>query len=219
MQNESITDEELSAYLDAELDPARADEITARLAADEALLNRLTQLRSAQAELTEQFQALNDTPLPDNINELLQTESASSSASVLPFKPRPSVSRLLPGMAAAATIVLAVMLVWQQPSTASLNPQIAAILNDAADASSTPLADGQLQVLATYEAAQQRCRTYLHATSEQTRVHGLACQRAGSDWQVELEVSEKTAAGYQTATAATDIRQRINELGLERIYN
>ncbi|MCG8440516.1 MAG: zf-HC2 domain-containing protein, partial [Caulobacterales bacterium] len=68
----TITDEELSAYLDGEVPPERAAELRAALQSDAELASRFASLRAADKLVQEAYDAIFEEPVPPDVLELLE---------------------------------------------------------------------------------------------------------------------------------------------------
>lgn len=76
----TISDEQLSAFLDGELAPKEADEVTAAIAADPALAARLEGLRGSDAWLKEQYAALDARPIRQDTLDLIAAAAGAGAA-------------------------------------------------------------------------------------------------------------------------------------------
>ncbi|MEM9304569.1 MAG: hypothetical protein AAGE01_20830 [Pseudomonadota bacterium] len=74
----TISDEQLSAYLDGELDDAETALIDDALAADAQLRARLESLALADVALREAVSAIDDVPMPAGVHELLAASASSA---------------------------------------------------------------------------------------------------------------------------------------------
>ncbi|MGV3593149.1 MAG: anti-sigma factor family protein [Gammaproteobacteria bacterium] len=117
--NRTIDDTMLSAYIDGELPPQDADDVRAAVDADPLLAERLAALRSVDALVARHARALDDTPLPSSVLEMLQAEAAPQAtvpaANVVrgPWQRWTRASGL--HLALAASLVLALGLVLTKP--------------------------------------------------------------------------------------------------------
>ena len=68
----SVTREELAAFADGELDPARADEVAAAVEADPALAEQVRAHRALKARLSAHFAPIMEAPLPESLAAPLQ---------------------------------------------------------------------------------------------------------------------------------------------------
>ena len=71
MQEQMIPDEDLNAFIDGELDPARAADIAAALAARPVLAARVAALRADKAQIARIYGRLAEEPLPAALGEAM----------------------------------------------------------------------------------------------------------------------------------------------------
>ncbi len=72
-----ITEEELHAFIDGELDPVRATEIAAQIESDIALAERVAAFRGDRAKLAQIFGAIAAQPLPERWLRLIDERSSA----------------------------------------------------------------------------------------------------------------------------------------------
>lgn len=82
-----ITTEELSAYIDGELDPARTAEIEKLIAGDTELASRAAAFRADQDRLLQIFGPLRDVPTPPKWVQMVEERTAAQSAPRAPHGP------------------------------------------------------------------------------------------------------------------------------------
>src|SRR5262245_33968172 len=95
MNSQSVSDTDLSAYVDGQLPAARAAEVEQALARDAALASRVAELRQKNALLREAFDDWLDEPIPPSLL-----------AAAMPPASANRWTRFAPWFAAAATLVL-----------------------------------------------------------------------------------------------------------------
>jgi anti-sigma factor RsiW len=83
-----ITTEELSAYIDSELDPARAAEIERLIATNVALADRVAAFRADQEHLIQIFGPLRDVPPPPKLVQLVEERAVAQRARRSPYSQR-----------------------------------------------------------------------------------------------------------------------------------
>jgi hypothetical protein len=111
----NVTPEELAAYADGELGPARAAEVSAAVHADSALARQLDAHRTLRDRLGAHFAPVLEQPVPEQLTAMLRP-SPSSIASLTDARERRDRARSLPrwtwfaGPALAASLALAVFL-------------------------------------------------------------------------------------------------------------
>lgn len=190
----NVHDHELSAYLDNELPAARRTELETALANDPALQRRLQQLQAGNEAARRYFSALDEQPLPQGLEALIQN-ARPQPAELHPFLAR----RQQPWLwATAASVLLATGLWWLQPATPdTLSAPLARILDTQPSGSVTELNPQlRIEVLASYRQADGRvCRDLLRHTP-QASTQLTACADAG-EWQLHSQTDDGV---YQTAS-------------------
>jgi anti-sigma factor RsiW len=83
-----ITTEELSAFIDCELDPARAAEIEKLIASNSELASRVAAFRGDQERLLQIFGPLRDVPTPPKLVQLVEERSVAQQARRSPYSQR-----------------------------------------------------------------------------------------------------------------------------------
>jgi len=102
----NISDEQLSAFLDAELPEAEMEIIREQLLDDENLANRLAELAMVDEVIAATYSAIDAHPIPDKINKLLAQEQ-SEAAKIIAFPQLKKIQhKLQKNIAIAASIVL-----------------------------------------------------------------------------------------------------------------
>lgn len=97
--SDDLPDEEIHAFIDGELDTARARAVAERIARDPALAQRVEAFRADKALLAEYYAPLLDRPLPQDLAELLARPRPARS------HPRSRIHAV--AMALAASVLLA----------------------------------------------------------------------------------------------------------------
>ena len=215
----SDLDLELSAYLDGELDPARADALETRLAAEPELAERLAALRTAEARFVRELEAVEDAPLPEGLLSLLESGDAAPAANVAGLqqrRPAPLPLALAAGIALVVGFLLARLVV--PPAGAPGDSLLAGGVVDSASplhdvlqhqpsGTLTELAGGAVVTPVMSFAAEGGgyCRE-LQVQSAAGGSRALACTRSGAAWQVEVaEFAPADAAGYQVAGSSSAV--------------
>lgn len=215
----TISDEKLSAFLDAELPESEMESIRQRISDDETLANRLAELAMVDEQIAQHYAAIDTRPLPEAIANLLASAPAATSADVvtptpsatiIPFPLWKKVQRGLQQHAAVAACTalvlgfgLAQLLPGSQNSSLGDWNAIAAVLDTAASGTEQALAnDKQIKPRLTFVNEQGHfCRQFrvsdLHSSTET-----IAC-RVDDKWQPNITVYAQGVArddDYQTAT-------------------
>ena len=207
-----ITDEQLSAYLDGELNTAEMQAIESELAASAELSARMEALRATNDAAKAYFLQPDETPVPDALLQMIQTqplpqtdenkESADKADdNVVPLRQpgtstRPRIPMATWGI--AASLVLGLTLMFQYRPDGAID----AGLNQFADtALSGDIHDGgdrRTELAMSFENADgDFCREVIQHTPKSSRTL-IACGKPGDwHWQVMPETQ-----GYQTASAS-----------------
>lgn len=218
----TVTDEMLSAFLDGELEPSRADEIRAALSNEPALRARLAQFRQSDDVMRSAASTLENRHLPKSVTTLLGHEHSDAGDLVRQRGDRPRDGRFWP-TALAASIALVVGLVSGslylgttveagapgsqdvagrvepgQPLFAALEavPSGETVTMGTAEATMHP-------VLSFESVGGEVCREFEFSRPNES-VRAIAC-RENEAWRVDFAVraeSLEANSGYQTASAS-----------------
>lgn len=210
--------EQLSAYLDGELDDSGRSELEKRLDREPALAETLLALRAQNEWLRGNLHTADPSDaVPPHIRALISGEQQNSS-NVVHLAPRRGGywrSRNLPRLAVAASLVAAVGLFalprWQG-GTEPANALSVALETLPSRASGWhTLEDGQRirPLLSFPDRDGQWCREYLMADGEEYQ-HGVACRQADTrQWHSELSLAwqpSDESAAYRPAGAGDSRR-------------
>lgn len=223
----NISDEQLSAFLDAELPEHEMEMIRQQIIEDETLANRLAEFAMVDEQITQHYSAIDARPLPDAITQLLAaapTETkASVSAQIIAFPVWKKIQRGLQQHAAIAACTLLVLgygfiqlLPSSQDSPLDNWSAIAAALDTTASGSEQTLAQGQrIKPRLTFvNQAGNFCRQFFIADAQRS-AETIAC-RIDGEWRTDVSVATKTAPeslDYQTATnQAAVLDERLDEI-------
>ncbi|WP_373188117.1 anti-sigma factor [Halopseudomonas sp.] len=224
----NITDETLSAYLDAELPDEEMQAVSEALQVDPELSDRLADLAQVDRHLYSHYAVIDDHPLPEELIALLaqsgkdrgaSPQSSTESDRVLPFsksarKQRSSVK--YPGFAVAAALLMAIGL-FQLMGSESENSwaDVAALLESVPSGAAYSLNDGRLLTprLTFINQQGEYCRQYQLLGTGQD-VETIAC-RSGESWErvatVEVE-TVSTAGGYETASGGSVLDAELDRM-------
>lgn len=188
-QDPQWRDEELHAYVDGELDAARAARLEAGLAQDAALAARVARQRRLRAALQARFDTVLDEPVPQRLQQTLagMEDNVTPIGNAAGKRARPAP---LWWGALAASVLLGVLLGWNMPRDTGLpfasgaHGLVASGKLDAALsrqlASDGAGASGVVVALSFRADDGRYCRSF----SLNNGVDGLAC-RGEEQWQVE----------------------------------
>lgn len=227
----TYSDEKLSAYLDGELPPEETAAIRDALEKDVLLRDRLARLQRADAAVRAAYGAIDDTPLPESVTDLLKGGAAEKR----PAGPEGNI-RFFPAMrrraaaapwpvAIAASLAMVVGFISGQqlsfspdaPSGAvqmarviEPNTPLFEVLNRGVSAQTHQIAsDADLRlepVLSFRRLDGSYCREFF-AHDANSRTHSVACKEE-ENWIIKIAVT--TSAGntpegaYETASTAGD---------------
>ncbi len=228
-----ISDEQLSAYLDGELDTAEMQAIEAELAASAELSARMDALRATNDAARAYFSQPDETPVPDALLQMIQTQplpqtdegmadqdkesEARADDNVVPLRKSgksagPRIPMATWGI--AASLVLGLTLMFQYRPDGAID----AGLNQFADtALSGDIHDGgerRTELAMSFENADgEFCREVIQHTPESSRTL-IACGEPGDwHWQVMPETP-----GYQTASGPEIAGARVLSDAEERAW-
>jgi hypothetical protein len=189
----TVTDEELMAYVDGELDAARCESLRQAIAASADLSRRVAEQQALRDRLSRAFDPALDEPVPSRLTRLVSRARVVDFASAA--RPRPSRNVWLSGLALAAGIVLGIAL---GPALLQLSGERPDIVASGADvAAGGALADALSRQLASEQSASDPirlgvsfratsgayCRTFISRRGDGA-LAGMAC-RQGAAWRIE----------------------------------
>lgn len=238
MTNRDMTDDEwLSAWLDGELSRDEAERLEQRLTAEPELARRLERLREADRKAQLAFHAIDGTPMPQAVLDLLKDENAGRSqkaqdAQVVRLRSRAPRFFQMPVAIAASAALVAGFLVHDLISPQGVGhdpalPMSGVIAGDsglyrmletvpAGEAVGLPDA-GRAEVVLSFRADDgDWCRQF-RLWNAASALHGLACRQPGG-WQLETasfarpdssEATFRQAVGATPAALGAAVRARL----------
>lgn len=237
MSKDMSDDERLSAWLDGELPPDEAKRLEERLAAEPVLARRLERLREADREAQHAFRAVDGTPLPQAVLDLLQDGDAERSreaqnVQVVRLRPRAPRFFQVPVAIAAGVALVAGFLVHDLLAPRGVGddaalPTSGLIAGDsrlyrmletapAGEPVELP-GGGSAEVVLTFQANDgDWCRQFRLGTAG-SALQGLACRQPGG-WQLETatfagpgpsDATFQQAAGGAPAALEAAVRARL----------
>lgn len=196
----TLDEETLLAYVDGQLDPARAAEVEARLADDPEARETVRVFRESAALLHGRFDAPLHQPIPERLLATLRDTPAGGDETrdddkvVSLTKRRRPVTFSAPTLAMAAGLALVIGfgggyltlgLPGGDPDAAFLQQ----VLDGTASGVTVNTADAQLTPMATFRTTDGRyCREYEKLTDRAST--GIACRDADGRWQPQIEVAQ-----------------------------
>lgn len=212
----TISDEKLSAFLDAELPADEMEAIRQQLILDDSLSNRLAELAMVDERIAQHYASIDTRPMPAAITELLAQEPPAS-AEVINFPlwkrfQRGLQNRLQQHAAVAACTALALGFGLAQLMPANNHSQVSnwnaitQALESTTSGIESTLADGKkIKPRLTFINLEGNyCRQFT-LFDRSTRAENIAC-RSNGEWQLTMTVySADTAQSgdYQTATGGS----------------
>ena len=187
----SVTPEQLAAFADGELDPARARAIEAEIAGDAGLQAQLAAHLALKAKLAAHFAPITQQPVPDWLRERLT--DTPRPATVVDFADAVSKRerrRSLPswgwvaGSAVAAALVVALFAFGSGHGDRYAEGELVAALDNQLIATQRP--DAPVRILLSFrDSGGQFCRGFSGASQA-----GIAC-RDESGWRLRKSVNAK----------------------------
>lgn len=186
----SISQQQLSAYLDNELTAEQRLQVDQALACDADLRQRLQQLRIADEAARQWFSDIDSQPLPDGLENLIRTTPLQSN--VIPLQRR--IPRTVWGI--AASLLLATGLLWQIQTTSPVDPRLQQFADTALSGDVLDAGDWKAELMMSwFRTDGSGCREVVRHTPQQSIVM-TACGHPGQ-WQWQ---TEPTSDQYQTAS-------------------
>lgn len=192
--------ERLAAFVDGELGPEDAAAVVLHLSDHPEDQAYVDDLFAAHEALQQAFGAALHEPVPDAIR--LAILGPETPAQIVALRPRPRRAFMLGGLAIAASVVFAALVLLNltpgpRPAGYALGPlpkadPMVAVLDARASGDALQLSDGRTaMVLATFEMPDGRyCREFELIDQGAGRLDfGLGC-RAASGWAVEAAIAE-----------------------------
>jgi len=210
----NVTDEELMAYVDGELDAARFELLRREIAASADLTRRVTDQQALRDRLRQAFDPVLDEPVPARLTDLASRDRVIDFESS--SRQRLSRSAWLSGLALAAGVVLGVALGPMLPNLVRERPNIVSIGADVAvggvlaDALSRRLASEQsssdpIRLGVSFQAKSgEYCRTFISRRGDGA-LAGMAC-RQGAEWRIDalqyVAIVPGDSNGYRQAATS-----------------
>ncbi|WP_158966188.1 anti-sigma factor [Paraglaciecola sp. L3A3] len=222
-----ITDQMLSAFLDAELAPEDMEQVRLALETDDDLVMRMAELSQVDQWVVEHAQQIDQTPVPAKIVALAQQIDAKHANTELPTdnkvveisKWQKVTSQISTpySMAAGVALVVAVgmLSISQQSKQTGLSAEVAAVLDNTLSGDTRYLAEGEAVTaqLSFTNTERQFCRQY-QMVSNQGSSAQIACKHSDG-WQVAVQSAEQgtqNTGDYQTASSNKQLDQMIDKM-------
>jgi negative regulator of sigma E activity len=212
-----ITDEKLSAFLDAELAPNDMEIIREALEVDDDLVMRLAELSQVDQWVVENAQQIDATPVPNKLVELAQQidrgQKQSNVVQLLNW--RLVKTKINTPMSIAASVVLAMIVgvsTINYQSVPTISNQVAKVL-DSSISGQTSVIGENTSVKAQLSFANKEgdlCRQYL-LLEEQANSTNIACKE-NNRWRLRafIQENEINTQPYQTASKEQSLESVID---------
>ncbi|BDI60530.1 anti-sigma factor family protein [Qipengyuania nanhaisediminis] len=227
----SISEEQIAAYADGELDGAPLAKMEAAIAADPEIGRKVEAHRALKGRLAGHYAPLLDDEMPASLTDLLKAgkgeeadaTEAPAQAEVVSFAAARQKRGLAPAMrrwgvyigpAMAAALVAAVIIAPGGgdsdpiPGSPSVGPQLAAALDT--QLAGEQVAGSEHRILLSFaDGSDNLCRVYRSA-----RAGGIACNK-GTGWQIEeqMMLGEAQATQFrQAGSSESDLLARAQEM-------
>ncbi|MAD76402.1 MAG: hypothetical protein CML20_16710 [Rheinheimera sp.] len=215
-----ITDEMLSAFLDAALPEQQMELIRQQLVNNEQLTERLAEIAMVDSMVEQHYQQIDHKPMPASVLQLLETEPATGSDVVAFPWWRRAQQQLQQHAAAVACIAVfagygaAQIGGQQQSSPTTVGHTVAQLLNSAASGKTYNVDEQQLTPRLSFISQDgDFCRQY-SLQDKALNTENIACRQQG-EWalQASLATARQADAGnYQTASGPQALDSILDEL-------
>ncbi|SDZ92407.1 hypothetical protein SAMN04488051_10129 [Alkalimonas amylolytica] len=215
-----ISDETLSAFLDAELPEADMQQIYQQVQQQPELALRLASLCSMDACFRKMARRLDDEPLPAAVTELLQAASQDNQPQQGWWQQSYSTLQRHAAAVASLALISGMLVGYYAPAEADHWPLIASTLEQSVSGQSYT-ATKQLTLtptLAFINNEQQLCRHYQQSTATATSEH-LACKQ-GDNWQLiasAYQPAVRHSGEYQLASHQSALDSVMDQLGVQAV--
>lgn len=220
----TISDQQLSAFLDAELPETDMAAVRNLIAADPAISDRLAALAMADTLINQAVTKATNIPMPDELEEMLASESSEMGASSKPDKVvslsnwRAKKTIFLP-MATAASLALVSVLTlstWWTDNAQTPNWTTIADVLETRLTGDALVTDTGMEVTAQLTFANnqgQYCRQVVVQGNQPGRVY-LACRNDGATWEIAAEaaIDSLSANEYAIASGQQALDNKISEM-------
>lgn len=204
-----VSDEQLSAFLDAELPAAEMEAVREQISRDENLANRLAELAMVDTRVASHYRRIDEQPMPEAITRLLSDEQPANNIIAFPLWRRIQQGlQQHAAMAASVALVIGFGAAQLLPGNAGSSDNwnaIAQALDNTRSGEQRALADGSeiKPRLSFINGEGNYCRQFQVNTGNSS-AENIAC-RLDNQWQLTLSVHSQARPAtddYQTASGS-----------------
>ena len=206
-----VTDEMLSAFLDAALSEQDMELVRQQLVQNEQLTERLADLAMVDTVVQQHYSQIDKRPLPQRVLQLLN-DTAHQDADIIQFPLWKRAQQQLQRHAAAVACIAllggyGVSQLTGQPSltVAALTPDVQQLLNRAPTGSSHTVAQQQLTPQLSFISVQGDFCPQYALQSAQEKTENIACRHQG-EWTLKATLATEPGMDdglYQTASGGS----------------
>ncbi len=221
----NVTDEQLSAFLDAELPVVEMEFIREQLLEDETLADRLAELALVDELVAASARQIDQRPVPQGVNTMLQEQPASAQIIAFPLWKRIQRSVQQP-VALAASVALVIGFGVAQLMNNGTNQNnwsaVAEILESSPSGVVQVASNGsEVKPRLTFKNHQgDYCRQF-DLKNSKGQSENIAC-RQGTIWQLTASVVQHQSPSigdYQTASGGSGLDEALEQMVAGDIFN
>lgn len=212
----NLSDEMLSAFLDAELNDQEMEKVRQAIELDETLTQRLAELALVDPLITSCYSKIDNEPLPEQISNLLDTSNPPE-AKVIAFPLWKRFHHSLQqhaAMAASFALVIGFLTAQLIPTQSSWT-EIAQVLETSQTgiAQSTPSGAHVTAQLTFVNTSGEYCRQFQVQHSDNRIEQSIACRNT-KGWQSVASIfkTQTNSTGYRTASKSSLLDRVIDEI-------
>lgn len=221
-----VSDEQLSAFLDAELTAEEMEWVRQQLMDDEELANRLAELAMVDEQIATHYASIDQVPMPESVSCLLmpQLTPQPQTAQIIAFPLRKKLQKIFqPQVAAAACAALVIVGSIQFFSGKQQDnwSAVAQVLDTQISGNTKTLDDGShvKPRLTFLNRDGDYCRQF-QISNQQQSSENIACRR-NNQWELQISLEQKTTAAedYQTASGGSVLDATLDDLMQGEVFD